>query len=152
MNVLVAIDFSAVSDVVVDVGADLARRGGGGRLWLVHVAAPDPAFVGYEAGPADVRDTRAAELRREHHELHERAAALRASGLDVTPLLIQGATAEKLVAEAKRLRADLLVLGSHGRGAVTKALLGSVSEGVVRQAPCPVVIVPATLAEARARS
>lgn len=45
---------------------------------------------------------------------------------------------------AKEWPADLIVIGSHGRGGVKRALLGSVAEGVMRHAPCPVLVVRAT--------
>lgn len=141
-TILVPVDFSEVTDAVVAWAADLAERADG-RLWLLHVAAPNPAFVGFEAGPDVVREGRAKELRQEHRDLQTRADALRAKGLDATALLVEGPTVEKVLAEAERLEADLIVMGSHGRGALSRALLGSVSEGVLRGAHCPVTILPA---------
>ncbi|MBW2274656.1 MAG: universal stress protein, partial [Deltaproteobacteria bacterium] len=47
-----------------------------------------------------------------------------------------------ILAEAKRLAADMIVMGSHGHGALYRALLGSVSEGVLHKATCPLTIVP----------
>ena len=61
----------------------------------------------------------------------------RARGIDCTALLIQGSTPETLVREAARLHADLIMLGSHGHGAIHRALLGSVSEGVLHHARLP---------------
>lgn len=141
-GVLVPIDFSEATDRVVEWATRLAECFGS-PLWLLHVAAPNPDFVGYEAGPDVVRDQRAAELREEHRELQTRADALRARGIDATALLVQGPTVEKILSEAERLDADLIVVGSHGRGAFFRALLGSVSEGVLRGARCPVTILPA---------
>jgi nucleotide-binding universal stress UspA family protein len=140
--VVAAVDFSESSERAVELASSLAERFGA-RLWLVHVAAPDPDFAGYDAGPQTERDSRAAELRKEHRDLQARALALRDRGLDATALLVQGPTVETLVSEARRLAADMLVVGSHGRGAVGRALLGSVGAGVVRHPPCPVLVVPA---------
>jgi nucleotide-binding universal stress UspA family protein len=143
-NVLAALDFSPAAPAVLRVAAELAA-GLGAKLWLVHVAAPDPDFVGYEPGPHEVRDDRALELREEHRGLHEWAGELRERGLDVTPLLVQGPTVDTLLAEAARLHASHVVIASRGHGLLAKALLGSVSDGVVRRASCPVVIVPSGL-------
>lgn len=141
-NILVAVDFSPLTAAVVEQAAQLATAFGG-ALWLVHVADPDPDFVGYEAGPTTVRTQVATELRGEHRRLQDTAQALRDRGLAVTALQVQGSIAETIVSEATRLAAELIVLGSHGHGALRRALLGSVSEGVLHRATCPVLIVPA---------
>ena len=140
-NVLAAVDFSAVSERVLEHAAALARAESA-RLWLVHVAAPDPEFVGLAVGPQHVRDHRAAELRKEHRELQQRAERLRASGIEATALLVQGQTVEVLLAEADRLAADVIVIGSHGRGALHRALVGSACEGVLRRTTRPTLVVP----------
>jgi nucleotide-binding universal stress UspA family protein len=141
-TILAAIDFSPVSDAVIDHAVRLVRAFGG-ALWLVHVAAPDPDFVGYDSGPQSVRQSVAAELHDAHRNLQEQSAALREGGVDCTALLVQGATAETIVREADRLNADLIVLGSHGHGAIRRALLGSVSEHVLHHARRPLLILPA---------
>jgi nucleotide-binding universal stress UspA family protein len=141
-NILAAVDFSPVTPEVIRLASRLAE-GFSARLWLIHVAAPDPDFVGYEPGPQTVRDSRAAELHDEHRGLQGEAEALRARGIDATALLVQGSTVEKIASEAERLEAELVVVGSHGHGAVRKLLVGSVSEGLLRQAGRPVLVVPA---------
>ena len=141
-SILATLDFSPVADAVLAQAVAMSERLGA-RLWLIHVAAPEPEFVGYEAGPQTVRDQRANELREEHRTLQHRADELRARGLDVTALLIQGHPIEKIVEEANRLGVGMIVMGSHGRSGLARLVLGSVSEGVMRRAPCPVLIVPA---------
>ncbi len=140
--IVTAIDFSEVSNDIIELTAELAAALAA-EVLLIHVAAPNPDFVGYEAGPQSERDARARELRGEHEELHRLAEQLHGKGLRATPLLIQGPTVEKIVDEIRRVEADLAVVGSHGRGALYRALLGSVSQGLIRAAPCPVVVVPA---------
>jgi nucleotide-binding universal stress UspA family protein len=140
-SILVPVDLSEATPALVAWSAALAERLGC-RLWLLHVAAPDPAFVGYTAGPESVRAQRAATLRKEHRALQEHADALRERGIDACALLVQRPTVEGILAEAASLGADLIVMGSHGRGAVARALVGSASQGVLRGARCPVTIVP----------
>lgn len=140
-HVVAAVDFSAPSDAAVERAVELAEAFGA-RMTLLHVAAPDPDFVGYEVGPQGERDARARELRGEHATLQERAAALRARGLDARALLVEGPSVETLLAEAERLEADLLVMGSHGHGRLYDALVGSVSAGVIRAGRLPVLLVP----------
>ncbi len=141
-KLLAAIDFSPVSKAVVEHAASLAAAFSA-ELTLVHVAAPDPELVGYEAGPQTVRDHRAREIRTEHQELQAIAEDLREREITARALLIQGPAVEKILAEAERLQADVIVIGSHGHGALYRALIGSIGEGVVRAARCPVLVVPA---------
>ena len=97
-----------------------------------------------ESNDTFVRDTRAGELREEHRKLQELANGLRERGIATKALLIQGRTVEKILDEAARSGAETIVIGSHGHGALHRVLLGSVSEGVVRSAACPVHVVPAS--------
>jgi len=140
-KLLAALDFSDATGQVLDQAAALAEAFSA-ELTLLHVAAPDPDFVGYEAGPDTVRDTRAGELRGEHRKLQELADGLRERGIPTRALLIQGPTVEKILDEAARTAAGAIVIGSHGHGALHRVLLGSVSEGVMRGAACPVHVVP----------
>ncbi len=142
MNILAAVDFSPVTGRVLETLAQLAATVPA-KVWLVHVAPPDPAFVGYEAGPKAVRGQVAAEHHARHQELQQLALGLRSKGVETTPLLIQGPTVATIVAEAEKLAAALIVLGSHGHGAVYDLLVGRVSEGVVRVSTVPVLLVPA---------
>lgn len=141
-SIIAAVDFSPVSEAVIRMASSIARAMGG-KLWLLHIAAPDPDFVGFKTGPQYIRDHRAEQLRKEHGDLQAMAAALRDQGADAEALLVQGPTAETLLEEATRLGAELILVGSHGRGMLHRALLGSVSEQVVRDSRVPVLVVPA---------
>lgn len=140
--VLAAVDFSDVGHGVVAMAGRLAKAMGR-ELYLIHVAAAEPEFVGYDPGPQHVRDFAAQRYREEHKKLQHMAERLRAEGLVVTPLLVQGAVIDKVVAEAQKLGASHLVMGRHGHGRLAEVLLGSTSQGVLRAVPCPVTFVPA---------
>ena len=64
-------------------------------------------------------------------------------GIEATPLLIRGPTADTILGEAEKLGVDLIVMATHGRGAVFDILVGSVSQAVLRRSPIPVLMVPA---------
>ncbi|HET6603202.1 MAG TPA: universal stress protein [Xanthomonadaceae bacterium] len=142
MKLLVPLDLSDATDKVLEVVRRTVRATGA-QVWLLHVAEPDPAFVGYEAGPAVVRDQVAAEYRGQHEQLQAHARQLREEGIDVTALLVQGPSAATILAEADRLEAGLIVMATHGHGAMFDLLVGSVSHAVLRHSPIPVLLVPA---------
>jgi len=141
MKLLVAVDLSESTAKVVSKAAELAK-GLSADVWLLHVAEPEPDFVGLGMGPQTVRDATARDLRSEHRQIQEVAEGLRRAGVQTTALLVQGATAETILAEASRLDVDMIVVGSHGRGAMHRLLVGSVSEGVLHKSTWPVVVVP----------
>ncbi len=73
-------------------------------------------------------------------ELAVSKAALSAPGRTIETTLVTGRPASVIIDEARRTSADLIVVGSHGRGAVASALLGSVANEVVDHSPCPVLV------------
>ncbi len=140
-RIVTALDFSEGTQRVVECASQLASSLEA-CLWLIHVAAPDPEFVGFDAGPPSVRDQVAAHLRDDHRALQQIAAEVRERGIDATALHVQGPTVESILRESSKLGASLIVMGSHGHGALHRALVGSTSEGVLRHADVPVLIVP----------
>jgi K+-sensing histidine kinase KdpD len=80
-NILVTIDFEEKGQVLIDKAAEMAEKFNA-KLWLVHVAAPDPEFVGYEVGPQYVRDVLAKDLREEHKLLQNFSSQLKDRNID----------------------------------------------------------------------
>ena len=142
MKVLVAIDFSPVTERMMKAAERLGRATSA-EVWLLHVAEPEPDFVGYDAGPGAVRDQVAAELHDEHRQIQALAGRLRDAGIEATALCVQGPIVDTVLEHADRLGADLIVTGSHGHGAVYHLLVGSISEGLVARSTRPVLVVPA---------
>ncbi|MCB9340794.1 MAG: universal stress protein [Lewinellaceae bacterium] len=140
-NILVAVDFSSLTPKLIEEAKKLAAKFDS-KIWLVHIASPDPDFVGYDVGPQYIRDSRASTLRTEHRDLQQYAQAIEQEGFDVEPLLIQGQTAATIVEEAGKLVADLIVMGAEDHGKIFEKMFGSVWEDVVRKAKVPVLIVP----------
>ena len=71
------------------------------------------------------------------------SSELRAKNIEAHAMLIRGDAARLIVGKAVDLGAEVIILGSHGHGMLHKALLGSVSESVIRHSPCNVLVVPA---------
>lgn len=141
MKILVCIDLSESAEKIMKKAVQIAT-GLSAKIWLVHVAEPEPDFVGFDVGPQSVRDSLSKLFHEEHRQLQEIATQLRNQGLDTTALLLQGATVETILKEASKLEADMIIVGSHGHGAMYQLLVGSVSEGVLQNSKCPVLVVP----------
>ena len=126
-DVLFATDFSEHADLVGTVARDTAR-GLGASLHVVHVVPPvtDP----WDAG-----------------ERLSRVAASLANGVEIKTALLSGRVAREIARYAREHGVGLIAIGTHGRTGVSRALLGSVAEAVVRLAPCPVLTVPPLLPE-----
>ena len=141
-NILVPVDFSPVTMTVLKQAENVSRCMGG-KIWLIHVAAPDPDFIGLSIGPQHVRDWRAEQLHEEHRGIQKMALELEERGVDVTPILVQGPSIETILNETEKLNIDMIIMGSHGHGALYSVLVGSVCEGILHRAKCPVMIIPA---------
>jgi nucleotide-binding universal stress UspA family protein len=140
VSLLVALDFSSVAEDQLEIVQRLAAPNR--EIYLLHVAEPDPDFVGFEAGPEEVRDQVAKEFHQEHEQIQSLAGRLRDRGHQVTALLVQGPTIETILNEAEKVGAEVIVVGSHGRGKLFDLVVGSVSAGVIRKSPVPVLVVP----------
>ena len=140
-TILVPVDFS---DATAGISREAVRlaRAFAANIVMVHIAAPEPEFVGYDAGPPSVRSAVARDLAEEHRRLHELTTSLDGQGVQVTALVFQGYPVEKILAEAEKWDVDLIVMGSHGHGILHNLLVGSVTDGVLRRATCPVLVVP----------
>jgi len=140
-TILVPVDFSDCAPKVIKTASTIATAFSA-HLVLLHVASPEPEFIGYDPGPQSVRDSVARELASEHATLQKFEQEINKAGLKTTALVIQGYPVDKILAEANKVHADMIVLGSHGHGALRNLLVGSVAEGVLRKAGCPVLVVP----------
>ena len=141
MKMLVAADLSE-STAGLLLEAEKMALALSATVVLLHVAEPEPDFVGLEVGPDSVRDSLAQAYRSEHRQIQAIAEQWRQSGLEATALLVQGPTAATILSEAMKLAADMIVVGSHGRGMMQQLLVGSVSKGVLQAAKIPVLVVP----------
>lgn len=143
--ILACIDFSDMTEPVIERAVQLASTSGH-SFHLLHVAAPEPDLVGYDSDPVTnwKRDDRASELTQEHRVLRGYADELGARGYTVTPLITMGPSAATIIAEATRLGADVIVIGSHGHGGLHNLLMGSVAAELEKHSPVPLDIVPHT--------
>lgn len=140
-KMVVPLDFSDVTDAVLATAQKVAGALGM-SVTLIHVAQKETDFIGYEVGPEYIRDHVAEDLRDQHQQLEDHCRKLTDSGLDAVALLVPGDPADKLVEEIEQLAPAMVVIGSHGHGALRQLLAGSACQAVLQHATCPVVVVP----------
>lgn len=141
MKILVAIDFSPITDLVLQRTKAIAIKTDA-KVWITHVVAPDPDFIGYEVGPQTERDFIARKFHEKHIALQGIAKKLKNEGLHTTPLLLQGPTTETILEEADDIDADIIIIGSHGHGMMYNIFIGSIGKEVLKHSTRPVLIIP----------
>ena len=144
-RILVPIDGSATSTAGLREALKLARTAGA-RLRLLHVVDESPILSLPEAGYA--MDTVIEDLKRSGKALLANVAkSVAAQGAKCETAMVESMgmrVADQITAEAKRWRADLIVIGTHGRRGVQRLLMGSDAELVVRNTTIPVLLVHGT--------
>ncbi|MET0341308.1 MAG: universal stress protein [Polyangiales bacterium] len=135
-NILVPVDFSPLGAAAASYALTMAEERGA-RVCLLHVCGPEMT-VDMPVG-ADLRGMDRAE--RSAHQRLEEIAQRQGPRFRIDTQVEVGSAADEIVRAAERQHADLIVMGTHGRGGVRRALLGSVAESVLRIAPCPVLVV-----------
>jgi nucleotide-binding universal stress UspA family protein/mono/diheme cytochrome c family protein len=138
-RILVPLDFSAASRRALDYAAGVARKFEA-SLHLVHVCETPSMMTAsmdaYAIAYADWNQRLGEEAER---ELVKTSRSLK--GIVVTTEVLFGRAAPAIIEAAETNAADLIVMGTHGHGAVMHVLMGNVAERVVRTAPCPVLTV-----------
>jgi universal stress protein A len=139
-RVAVPTDFSDPADLALATAIELARALGA-ELDLVHVTQsvmvlpPPLELISF---PTLIPDLPA----RVMEQLELRAARVREAGLTVTTSTLEGVPHLEIVRHAEETGAGMVVMGTHGRGGLAHAVLGSVAERVLHKAHCPVLVVP----------
>lgn len=139
-RILVPTDFSESARHALRYGCSFSREYEA-ELLLLHVV--ENLTVGYAS---DLFPVPMAEVFEEisgyaRAELAKLGAEAREKGIGVRELVVQGKPSAEIVRVAREETVDMIVLGTHGKGMLDKALFGSTAERVIRRAPCPVLTV-----------
>jgi nucleotide-binding universal stress UspA family protein len=135
-------DFSRASAPALRRAAALAKAFRA-PLVLVHVMAPPSPFIGEGAPPSSYVELFAMARRSARRRLAALLARTRRARVRVQAVFAEGLPAEEILRAARRARADLIVMGTHGRTGFSRFFMGSVAERVVRESPCAVLTVRA---------
>jgi nucleotide-binding universal stress UspA family protein len=142
MKTLVSlVDFSDVTPKVLDYTQKLATAFEC-DVTLVHVVPMGPVVVDFAPPPSSTDD-----FMNRQRDLTALRDELTARGVNATAQLFEGPILDTVITQLKRLEPDLVVMGSHGHGALYNLLIGGATEGIIRMARWPVMVVPALEAD-----
>jgi nucleotide-binding universal stress UspA family protein len=135
-TILALIDFSDVSAKILDQAQALAQAFSGGVV-LLHIVPPEPLVVDFEppAVPPDVFQSRQQDL----FALRRRLAA---QDIQVTAQVVGGPLQETMMAQIDLFDPDVILMGSHGHGALYHLFAGSLTAAVIQHAGRPVLVIP----------
>lgn len=138
---LVPVDFSAVSEEIVDTAVTFARSFGG-KVVLMHVIQP-PIITSEYALPVEaVQETVLASEKTAATRLGTYSAMFQAAGLVVEAIVRHGPPVQAILEEADQVNADFIIMGSHGHGKIYDLLVGSTASGVLKEVKCGVIVMP----------
>ena len=143
-RILVAVDFSDITDRVIETAAELAQ-GLRAKVWLMHCVNQQAAVGAMGDAPIilPVPDTSLSErFPVKFRQLNQLAGTLRAKEIETEVLFASGAVVNEISTAIEENRIDLIVVGSHGHGALYDLVVGSVTKSVLYYTSKPVVIVP----------
>ena len=134
-------DFSRASGAAFLKAVALAKESRA-QLLLVHVLLPPTPFIGDGyISPKTYEELEASARRGAQRELAKVVARAQKAKARVKAVLLEGVPYDRIARAARSKRADLIVMGTHGRSGLSKFFLGSVAERVIALAPCPVLTV-----------
>lgn len=136
-TILVSVDFSDVTSSLLEVARTFAGAFGG-HVVLLHVS-PLPLLSPVDDGNIPTEESDAS---MNYERLNDLFSKLEEAGLKASIEQTEGHATEAILKKAEELKADMIVIGSHGHGAVYNLLAGSVASGVLKSARCPVLVVP----------
>jgi len=138
---LVPVDFSAVSEEILDTAAGFARAFQG-KVVLIHAIAP-PIITGEYALPVEaIQDAMVAGEQAAHSKLKSYAKRLTEGGIANDLVVRHSSPVAAILDEAEAVRADFIIMGSHGHGKLYDLLVGSTASGVLKGATCGVIVMP----------
>ena len=141
-KILLAIDGSEEAALAAQAATELSKETGS-EVHVTYVLPRPEDLIGHHTYSAEVRDSVLEQARSEAQQFLEgRAEQLRAEGAKVAESHLRiGEPDKEIIRLSEEIGATLITMGSRGLGAVRRALMGSVSDSVVRHAHCPVLIV-----------
>jgi nucleotide-binding universal stress UspA family protein len=140
-KILLAVDNEDGTNEMLDYAGKMASLYNA-TLYILHIARPDPEFVGYDVGPEYIRLDAARQYRDEHRWVQELAKRLDSQNIDARALLIQGYVADEILKQADDIEADLVICGSHKNGFFYNLFLENTAVELSKKSKRPLLIYP----------
>jgi nucleotide-binding universal stress UspA family protein len=141
-RILYATDYSKASSRAREKAVELAKDYDA-ELWVVHVIAPTTAYLSEQefGGAALYLKLEESAKQQAETSMKRLMAALEKAKIKAKSLLLRGSPHEQIIKAAKNKKADIIVIGTHGRTGLSKLFMGSVAGRIVSTAICPVLTV-----------
>jgi universal stress protein A len=140
-KILHATDFSKASARALNEAVELAKQNRA-ELMIIHVMEPTPYVAGDELGTAEIYTKLEDAAKRDAEaSMSKLLKRLKQSKIKVQGSLLTGSAPDQIVNAAKSKKANMIVIGTHGRTGLSKLLMGSVAGKVISLATCPVLTV-----------
>ena len=143
-TIITALDFSDASTAVLEAAINMETKQQA-TLHIMHVLEPSPSYTAYGMTPEEfpaIQVFQQESQKRAEAKLNDAVSQATKVLVDVRAELALGSPLTAIIDYAKKISADLIVIGTHGHGAVAALLIGSVAEGLVRKAICPTLVIP----------
>lgn len=138
-TIVCAIDLSDLTDSVADYATTMAKAFGA-KILVVYATPPLNQYAALEVQPKAI-ELFGGEVSASVEKQMEKAMGKLFAGVDATPVIASGYPAEEIIKTAKGNKADLIVMGTHGRKGVDLMIFGSVAEKVVKSSKIPVLTI-----------
>lgn len=143
-TIITALDFSDATKSVLAAAVDMAKSQNA-TLHIIHVLEPEPSYTAYGMTPEEfpaIHVFQQESQKRAEAKLNQAVSTAKEQLDDVRADLVIGSPLPSIIDYVHKTAADLVVIGTHGHGAVAALLIGSVAEGLVRKAVCPTLVIP----------
>ena len=141
MKILAGIDFTNVSDAVVEKSIEYSLAFNA-KLWLVHIAPHESNEGVVVGGPRVIRNYKTEYLKESYKKLKAYADSCSEKGVLCIPLLVRGTTIETLLEVLNKLNVNLVVVGSHHQSSLYDFVIGNVRTELLNNSKTPLLVVP----------
>ncbi len=140
-TILTPVDFSAATAQVIAAAVELTKSGPS-QIVILHVVQPPMVTSDYGLALENVQEIFAVSEKAASRQLKHLAEELRDQGVSARTVQLSGGPVAGVLETAEKVKADYIVMGSHGHTALYDLIVGSTTHGILKKASCPVLIVP----------